>query len=100
MNREHGSYLLLFLFCLVSLQGCASRSVMLVHPQSGATIKCGAEGTGIMAGTVDSLVGDCLNRYESQGYIEVEQLTPQQRANLENRGVLPKPEPPTFRTGY
>lgn len=73
---------------------------MLVHPQSGSTIRCGAEGTGIMAGGASSFVEECLKRYESQGYVDVERLAPQQRTDLENRGVLPKPEPPTFRMGY
>ena len=95
-----GFYILPFLLCLVGLQGCASQSVLLVHPGSGATIKCGAAGTGIMAGAADSLVEECLKRYESQGYLSVEELTPEQRADLEKRGVLPKPAPPTFRMGY
>jgi len=91
--------LLLAVF-LAGISGCASRSAMLVHPQSGATVRCGAAGAGIMAGAADSLVEDCLKKYESQGYLSVEELTPAQRADLQNRGVLPKPEPPTFRMGY
>lgn len=91
--------LLLSIF-LASISGCASRSVMLVHPQSGATARCGAAGAGIMAGGADSFVEECLSKYESQGYVDVERLTPGQRADLERRGVLPKPEPPTFRYGY
>ena len=85
---------------LLILFGCVSRSVMLVHPQSGATAKCGAAGTGVMAGNAQGLVEECRKKYESQGYVDVETLTPQQRADLERRGLLPKPEPPTFRMGY
>ena len=88
------------LFGIAALAGCASRSVMLVHPQSGATMKCGAAGVGIMAGAAEGFVEECLKRYESQGYVAMENLTPQQRADLEKRGLLPKPEPPTFRMGY
>lgn len=91
--------LLLSVF-LAGISGCASRSVMLVHPQSGATARCGAAGVGIMAGGAVSIVEECLRKYESQGYVDMEQLTPEQRADLERRGVLPKPEPPTFRMGY
>ena len=93
-------HLFLLLFFLASLVSCASRSVMLVHPQSGSTVRCGAAGAGIMAGGVDSFVEECLKRYETQGYVDVERLTPEQRTDLQNRGVLPKPEPPTFRMGY
>jgi hypothetical protein len=53
-----------------------------------------------MAGGAVSIVEECLRKYESQGYVDMEQLTPEQRADLERRGVLPKPEPPTFRMGY
>ncbi len=91
--------LLLSVF-LAGISGCASRSVLLVHPQSGSTVKCGAAGAGIMAGAADSLVEECLKKYGSQGYLSVEELTPAQRADLERRGVLPKPEPPTFQMGY
>ncbi|MFQ5902254.1 MAG: hypothetical protein ACE5JO_01045 [Candidatus Binatia bacterium] len=66
-------YLFLFLFCLVSLQSCSSGGVTLVHPQSGSTMRCGAAGMGTR-----------------QGYVPVEKLTPDQRADLERRGVLPK----------
>ena len=85
---------------ITALAACASRSAMLVHPQSGATMKCGAAGVGIMAGAAEGFVEECLKRYESQGYVAMEKLTPEQRADLEKRGLLPKPEPPTFRMGY
>jgi len=91
--------LLLSVF-LAGISGCASRSALLVHPQSGATVRCGAAGAGIMAGSAKDIVEECLKKYESQGYVDMEQLTPQQRADLERRGLLPKPEPPTFRYGY
>lgn len=91
---------LLLAWSLADLQGCASQSVMLVHPQSGATIKCGAAGAGIMARSAEGFVEDCLRAYERQGYVPEDKLTPGQRADLERRGILPKPEPPTFRMGY
>lgn len=90
--------LLLSVF-LAGISGCASRSALLVHPQSGATARCGAAGAGIMAGGVDSLVEECLKKYERQGYLSVEELTPEQRADLERRGVLPKAAPPTLPMG-
>ncbi|OGQ83728.1 MAG: hypothetical protein A3F90_04385 [Deltaproteobacteria bacterium RIFCSPLOWO2_12_FULL_60_19] len=85
---------------LLALCGCVSQSVMLIHPQSGATAKCGASGSGVMSGAAAGLVEDCRKKYESQGYVEVENLTREQRADLERRGLMPKPEPPTFRMGY
>ena len=85
---------------LLILFGCVSQSsVMLVHPQSGATAKCGASGSGVMSGAAGGWVEECRKKYESQGYVDVESLTPAQRADLERRGLMPKPEPPTFRMG-
>ncbi|MGH7771121.1 MAG: hypothetical protein ACREQA_02660 [Candidatus Binatia bacterium] len=98
----HRSYLLVLIFSLLSISSCSSRGVMMVHPQTGATMKCGAAGVGIgtMAGFPESFVEDCLRRYEGWGFVLEENLTPEQRADLERRGLLPKPERPPSRFGY
>lgn len=86
---------------LPMLFGCVSeQSLTLVHPQNGATARCGASGTGSMSGAAAGLVDECRKKYESQGYVDVEKLTREQRADLERRGLMPKPEPPSFRYGY
>ena len=97
---ERGLYLFLSFSSLVILQSCASQSTMLVHPQSGATMKCGAASVGFMAGGAGGFVEECLRSYERQGYVPVERLTPEQRADLERRGVLPKHVEPRPRMGY
>lgn len=89
--------ILLLLALVLGLQACASKSVALIHPQSGATAKCGAAGVGIMA---EGFVEGCIKGYEGQGYVPVEKLTPDQRADLERRGLLPKGEEPAPRRGY
>ena len=90
----------LSLLLLLILCGCLSQqSVVLVHPQSGATAKCGASGSGVMSGAAGGLIEECRKKYESQGYVDVENLTREQRADLERRSLMPKPEPPTFRMG-
>lgn len=94
------SFYFLLVLCLASLQGCASQSVMLVHPQSGATVRCGAAGVGIMAAGVGGFVEECLKTYGGQGYVPEEKLTPEQRADLERRGLLPKSGEPPPRMGY
>ncbi|MBI2089335.1 MAG: hypothetical protein HYT78_11415 [Deltaproteobacteria bacterium] len=85
---------------LIGLQACASQSVMLVHPQSGSTVRCEEEGVGVLAGAVGARVQDCLERYRSRGYVRTEELTREQRADLEGRGVLPKATEPPARVGY
>ena len=85
---------------LIGLQACASQSVMLVHPQSGSTVRCEEEGVGVLAGAVGARVQDCLERYRGKGYVRTEDFTPEQRADLERRGILPTAEEPAPRMGY
>ena len=85
-------FYLLLLLCWLSLSSCSSRSITMVHPQSGATVKCGASGTGFMAAEAGRIVEKCIKSYERRGYMAVENLTPEQRADLERRGLLPKGE--------
>lgn len=80
----------LFLLCpLLALQSCASRSVTLVHLQSGSTVRCGASGIGILVVGVEGFMGECEKKYADKGYVPLERLTPEQRADLEKRGLLP-----------
>lgn len=91
---------LLFSLFLAGLSGCASYNVLLVQPQSGATVRCRSEGVAIMAGGAEGFIEECLKRYEGQGYVREDKLTLEQRIDMEKRGVLPKSEPPTFHMGY
>lgn len=89
-KRGRPARLLLLLPLALGLPACASQSVSLIHPQTGATASCGAAGVGFMAGEAGGFVEGCIKGYESRGYVPVEKLTPQQRADLERRGLLPK----------
>lgn len=89
---------LLFIFCFFSI-GCASQSLVLVEPRTGSTVKCGAMGSGILASAVSSSMEEC-SKYEEKGYVPVEKLTPQERADLERRGLLPKSDGPPPNLGY
>jgi hypothetical protein len=72
---------------LAFVAGCVSQSVVMVHPQSGATANCDASGFGSLALAVDAVVEECIKRVEGQGYVPVDKLTAEQRADLERRGV-------------
>ena len=74
---------------LLIVSACSSQSVAFVHPQSGATVACSGSGFGLGAGWVESHINDCARRNENRGYIRVDKLTPEQRAELEKRGLLP-----------
>lgn len=71
------------------LSNCASHSVKMIHPQSGATAECGGSGYGIGTSFSEGFVSGCMRAYENRGFIRVENLTPEQRADLERRGLLP-----------
>jgi len=75
---------------LLILSACSSQNVKFIHPQSGATAECSASGFGIGASFSESAVTGCGRTYEERGYVKVEQLTPDQRSDLERRGLLPK----------
>jgi hypothetical protein len=79
----------IFLLALV-ISGCTTQSVALIDPHSGATANCDASGIGFMSLAVDTVVDDCVKRIEKEGYVRIENLTPEQRAGLERTGKLPK----------
>lgn len=80
--------LLLTALCLLMFPACSSHSVALINPKDGATAKCSAMGAGIGAAWVQSYIGNCIREYESSGYVKTDELTPEQRADLEKRGLL------------
>ena len=80
----------LLAFSLLMISACSSQGVTLVHPQSGSTMKCAATGVGIGSGWVTSFIGDCVRQYQSKGYVPLAELTPEQRADLEKRGLFPR----------
>jgi hypothetical protein len=71
------------------LSGCSSQAVTLVHPGSAATAKCSASGTGLGTGWAQGFVDSCVARYKSMGYVPLDELTPQQRAEMQKQGSLP-----------
>jgi hypothetical protein len=76
-------------FALIS-SSCASHSVKMIHPQSGATAECSGSGYGIAAGFSEGFVGGCVRAYENRGFVAVERLTAEERGSLERRGLLAK----------
>jgi hypothetical protein len=75
---------------LLASAACSSQTVKLVQPQSGAIAECSASGFGFGATWVEETLGGCISPYESRGYVRLDRLTSEQRADLERRGLLPK----------
>lgn len=83
-------YRLWFALTLSAFPACTSQTVTFVHPETGATAECGASGFGIGASLSEGFVSGCGRSYENRGFVRADQLTPEQRADLERRGLLPQ----------
>ena len=67
-----------------------SNTAVLIQPQTGATAECSGSSVGIGPLFSESFVDSCSRAYENRGYVAVQRLTPEERASLERRGLLPK----------
>jgi hypothetical protein len=72
------------------MSACASQTVKMIQPQTGATADCSGSGNGIGTSFSEGFVAGCTRAYENRGFVRLEQLTPEQRASLERRGLMPK----------
>ncbi|MDH3442710.1 MAG: hypothetical protein OEN50_02200 [Deltaproteobacteria bacterium] len=76
--------------CLLLAAACASHGATFIHPQTGATLECSGSGFGLGTAWVQDHIDNCIRRSKNRGYVSVDQLTPQQRIDLEKRGLLPE----------
>ena len=81
----------LLVMILLLSPGCASQGVAFINPQNGATLECSGAGFGLGSAWVKGHIDECARRSEARGYVAVDRLTPQQRLDLEKRGLLPTP---------
>jgi len=88
-KRPGTGYFFSLTILLVALTGCASHAANMIHPGSGATADCSASGVGFGASFSGSFVENCRRTYEDRGYVRMDNLTPEQRASLARRGLLP-----------
>jgi hypothetical protein len=79
-----------FAVVLLVLAGCTSQSVTMIQPQTGATAECSGSSYGFGQLFTESFVDSCTRLYENRGYVALQRLTPEDRARLEQRGLLPK----------
>jgi hypothetical protein len=78
-----------FFLSILALASC-SQKMTLVHPGTGATAECSVTGYGLLGAGMPTMMDVCVEKAEKQGYVSVENLTPEQRADLERRGLLAK----------
>jgi hypothetical protein len=75
---------------LLVVSACMSQTVKMIQPQTGTTAECSSSSMGIGPLFSESFVDSCARVYKDRGYVPVERLTPDQRADLQRRGLLPK----------
>ena len=81
---------IVFAGLLLAFAGCTSQTVKMVQPQTGATAECSGSSYGFGPLFSESVVDSCTRIYETRGYVALQRLTPEDRASLEQRGLLPK----------
>jgi hypothetical protein len=74
----------------LALSACTSQTVTMIQPQTGATAECSGSSVGFGQLFSESFVDSCTRVYENRGYVALQRLTPEERASLERRGLLPK----------
>jgi len=72
------------------LAGCTSQAVTMIQPRTGATAECSGSSYGFGALFSEKISDSCARVYEDRGFVPLERLTPEDRASLEQRGLLPK----------
>jgi len=75
---------------LLPLAGCTSQTVKMIQPQTGAIADCSGSSYGFGQLFTESFVDSCARAYENRGYVALQRLSPEDRARLEQRGLLPK----------
>jgi hypothetical protein len=81
---------IVFAGLLVVFGGCTSQTVTMIQPQTGATAECSGSSYGFGQLFTESFVDSCTRAYDNRGYVALQRLTPEDRARLEQRGLLPK----------
>ena len=75
---------------ILAITGCTSQTVTMIQPQTGATAECSGSSYGFGPLFTESFVESCTRAYENRGYVALQRLAPEDRARLEQRGLLPK----------
>ena len=79
-----------FTALLSTVSSCTSQTVKMVQPQTGATADCSGSSYGFGQLFTESFVDSCARAYQDRGFVPLERLSPEARADLEKRGLLPK----------
>jgi hypothetical protein len=79
----------ILLMGILSVSACGPNMTLLVYPRTGERIECRAlvdRGSGVVINQAPR--ENCVQQYEGLGFVQVDNLTPQQRAE-----IIPKSRP-------
>ena len=88
--KSQNFYQIISASLLFAIAGCASQTVRMIQPQTGATAECSGSSYGFGQLFTESFVDSCARAYENRGYVPLQRLAPEDRTRLEQRGLLPK----------
>jgi hypothetical protein len=74
----------------LAVAACTSQTVKMIQPETGATAECSGSSYGFGQLFTESFVDSCSRLYENRGYVALQRLSPEDRARLKERGLLPK----------
>ncbi len=72
------------------LTGCSHQTVTMIQPGTGATAECSGSSYGFGPLFSEKTADSCARVYQDRGFVPLERLSPEDRASLEQRGLLPK----------
>ena len=75
---------------LLTIAACTGQTVKMIQPRTGATAECSGSSVGFGPLFSESFVDSCARVYENRGFVPLKRLTPEERASLAERGLLPK----------
>lgn len=76
----------LLMFGVVLLFGCATPTILLLHPETGRVLECRPSGryapTLIGQIVTNKEIESCVKQFEALGFIRADKMTPEQRARV------------------
>jgi len=75
---------------IAHLAGCSHQTVTMIQPGIGATAQCSGSSYGFGPLFSEKTSDSCARVYEDRGFVPLERLSAEDRASLEQRGLLPK----------